>query len=188
MVIISSRASLTMVGALWVELTVCPCCVTTAMTIPSIGATTRVYPSRSFLVDFNLRLHRARIERKQFGAGGGERGLGGFEVFTRAGFVVQHAPLAFETRLGLLKLCLLGLQFGFDDVQRRLGVAQIVALLQIVDVGDRLSFGDAIPSLTFSDLTSPETRAPTLTRSTASSRPVANTAFSISPVRAGAVT
>ena len=97
-----------------------------------------------FLVDFNLRLHQAGIERKLLGAGGGERGFGGFEVLPRAGFVVQHAALAFETRFGLFQLRLFGLQFGLDDVQRRLGVAQIVALLQIVDVGDRLPFGDAI--------------------------------------------
>lgn len=61
-----------------------------------------------FLLDFDLRLHQLRIERLQIGASGGERGFGCFEVFPRTGFVVQHAALAFETRLRLFQQGLFG--------------------------------------------------------------------------------
>ncbi|KAG0757396.1 hypothetical protein G6F22_019978 [Rhizopus arrhizus] len=41
---VSTWATLMMVGALWMELTVWPSLVTTATTMPSMGETMRVYP------------------------------------------------------------------------------------------------------------------------------------------------
>ncbi|MNE74729.1 hypothetical protein D3C80_1708260 [compost metagenome] len=52
--------------------------------------------------------------------------------------------MAFKAGLSLFQQCLFGLQICLGDVQRRFGVAQIVALWQIVDVGNRLAFGDLV--------------------------------------------
>ncbi|MNP38828.1 hypothetical protein D3C76_1323700 [compost metagenome] len=61
------------------------------------------------LVHLNLRLHNTCIQRNQFGAGSGKRGLGRFKILARAGFVFQHAFLAFKTGLRLLQQRLFGL-------------------------------------------------------------------------------
>ncbi|KAG1435928.1 hypothetical protein G6F57_020897 [Rhizopus arrhizus] len=100
----SSRASMTMVGAVWLALTVRPSSATTATTVPSIGAVMRL------------------------GTGGLQLRLGGIVFLARGGLGGQHLLLARELQFGLAQGGLLHRALGGDLVQRGLRVEHLVLL------------------------------------------------------------
>ncbi|MCY1524668.1 hypothetical protein D9M68_596120 [compost metagenome] len=95
-------------------------------------------------VHLDLGLRDLGVQRRDLGAGDPQRGLGGLVGLARAGVGRQHLALAAEGQFGLLQHGDLGGPFRAPGLQGRLGVAQVVLLGQIVDLGDQLAFLDPV--------------------------------------------
>ena len=115
------------------------------------------------------------VQRGDLGARHGQRGLGRLEGLARAGVGRQHLALA-VSQLGLLERGDLGRAGGAAHSSAacllRSSFCWVMSSISAAPAGP---FWTRSPSVTFSDLSWPDTWAPTLTRSMASMVPLANT-------------
>ncbi|MNI37564.1 hypothetical protein D3C73_916580 [compost metagenome] len=101
-------------------------------------------------LDFGLR--DLGVQRRDLGTGHAQRGFGGLIGFARTGVGRQHLALALERQLSLFQHGDLGGPLGAPGLQGGFGVAQVVLLGQVVDLGNQLAFLDPVAQFHFQGL------------------------------------